>query len=102
VSALAPIASRVNLLERWIEQQLTCGLGDISASISRLQQRDHDAARQVKGLLAVAADRVVYQVLDEIASHGIAAIVLDWVPTELARMVAAKSASTLGPVCILI
>lgn len=87
---------------REIEQQLTCGLGDISASISRLQQRDHDAAKQVKGLLAMAADELAHQVLDEIASHGVAVIVLDWVPTELARMVAAKLTSAPGPLCVLI
>lgn len=52
---------------REIEQQLTCGLGDISASIARLQQRDHDAAKQVKGLLAMAADELAHQALDEIA-----------------------------------
>jgi len=87
---------------RGIEQQLTCGLGDISASISRLQQRDHDTTRQVKGLLEIAADRLVRQALDEIASHGVAVMVLDWVPTELAHMVAARSASATGPLCVLI
>jgi alanyl-tRNA synthetase len=87
---------------REIEQQLTCGLGDISASVSRLQQRDHDAARQVKGLLAMAADELARQALDEITSHGVAVMVLDWVPTELARMVAAKLISAPGPLCVLI
>jgi len=87
---------------RDIEQQLTCGLGDISASVSRLQQRDHDAARQVKGLLAMAADELSHRALDEIASHGVAVIVLDWVPTELARLVAAKLTSAPGPLCVLI
>jgi alanyl-tRNA synthetase len=87
---------------REIEQQLTCGLGDISASISRLQQRDHDAGRQVKGLLAMAADELAHQALDEIALHGVAVMVLDWVPTELARMVAAKLTSAPGPLCVLI
>ena len=87
---------------REIEQQLTCGLGDISASISRLQQRDHDAGRQVKGLLAMAADELAHQALDEITLHGVAVMVLDWVPTELARMVAAKLTSAPGPLCVLI
>ncbi|HEY5001312.1 MAG TPA: hypothetical protein VII15_05690 [Candidatus Cryosericum sp.] len=87
---------------REIEQQLTCGLGDISASVSRLQQRDHDVGRQVKGLLAMAADELAHQALDEITSHGVAAMVLDWVPTELARMVAAKLTSAPGPLCVLI
>jgi len=87
---------------REIEQQLTCGLGDISASILRLQQRDHDVGRQVKGLLAMAADELAHQALDEITSHGVAAMVLDWVPTELARMVAAKLTSAPGPLCVLI
>ena len=87
---------------REIEQQLTCGLGDISASIARLQQRDHDAARQVKGLLAMAADELAHQALDEIASHGVAVMVLDGVPTELARMVTAKLTSASGPLCILV
>jgi alanyl-tRNA synthetase len=85
-----------------IQQQLTCGLGDICASVSRLQQRDHDAARQIKGLLAMAADELVHQALDEIALHGVAVMVLDWVPTELARMVAAKLTSAPGPLCVLI
>lgn len=87
---------------REIEQQLTCGLGDISASILRLQQRDHDVGRQVKGLLAMAADELARQALDEITSHGVVVMVLDWVPTELARMVAAKLTSAPGPVCVLI
>jgi alanyl-tRNA synthetase len=87
---------------REIEQQLTCGLGDISASILRLQQRDHDAGRQVKGLMAMAADELAHQALDEIALHGVAVMVLDWVPTELARMVAAKLTSAPGPLCVLI
>lgn len=87
---------------REIEQQLTCGVGDISTSIARLQQRDHDATRQVKGLLAIAVDEVAHQALDEIASHGVAVMVLDGVPTELARMVTAKLTSASGPVCILI
>lgn len=87
---------------REIEQQLTCGLGDISASIARLQQRDHDAAKQVKGLLAMAADELAHQALDEIASHGVAVMVLDGVPTELARMVTAKLTSASGPLCILV
>jgi alanyl-tRNA synthetase len=87
---------------REIEQQLTCGLGDISASIMRLQQRDHDAGRQVKGLMAMAVDELAHQALDEIALHGVAVMVLDWVPTELARMVAAKLTSAPGPLCVLI
>jgi alanyl-tRNA synthetase len=87
---------------REIEQQLTCGLGDISASIARLQQRDHDVARQVKSLLAMAADELAHEAVDEIASHGIAVMVLDGVPTELARMVTAKLTSASGPVCVLI
>ena len=87
---------------REIEQQLTCGLGDISASILRLQQRDHDVGRQVKGLLAMAADELAHQALDEITSHGVVVMVLDWVPTELARMVAAKLTSAPGPLCVLI
>lgn len=87
---------------RETEQQLTCGLGDISASILRLQQRDHDAVRQVKGLLAMAADEAAHQALDEIASHGVAVMVLDGVPTELAHMVAAKLTLAPGPVCVLI
>jgi len=87
---------------REIEQQLTCGVGDISTSIARLQQRDHDATRQVKGLLAMAADELAHQALDEIASHGVAVMVLDGVPTELARMVTAKVTSASGPLCILV
>jgi alanyl-tRNA synthetase len=87
---------------REIEQQLTCGVGDISTSIARLQQRDHDATRQVKGLLAIAVNEVAHHALDEIASHGVAVMVLDGVPTELARMVTAKLTSASGPVCILI
>jgi len=87
---------------REIEQQLTCGLGDISASIARLQQRDHDAARQVKGLLVMAADELAHQALDEIASHGVAVMVLDGVPAELARIVTAKLTSAPGPLCILV
>lgn len=87
---------------REIEQQLTCGLGDILASIARLQQRDHDVTRQVKGLLAIAVDEVAHQALDEIASHGVAVMVLDGVPTELARMVTAKLTSASGPLCILV
>ena len=87
---------------REIEQQLTCGLGDISASIARLQQRDHDSARQVKGLLVMAADELAHQALDEIALHGVAVMVLDGVPAELARMVTAKLTSAPGPLCVLI
>jgi len=87
---------------REIEQQLTCGLGDISASVARLQQRDHDAARQVKGLLVMAADELAHQALDEITSHGVAVMVLDGVPAELARMVTAKLTSAPGPLCVLV
>ncbi|MBA4365130.1 MAG: hypothetical protein C0398_03880 [Coprothermobacter sp.] len=93
---------RNDVVLRDIEQRLTCGLGDISASIVKLQQRDHDAARQVKGLLAMAADELAHQALDEIASHGVAVMVLDLVPTELARMVAARLTSAPGPLCVLI
>jgi hypothetical protein len=67
-----------------------------------LQQRDHDVARQVKSLLAMAADELAHEAVDEIASHGIAVMVLDGVPTELARMVTAKLTSASGPVCVLI
>jgi alanyl-tRNA synthetase len=87
---------------RRIEQQLTCGLDDISASIARLQQRDHDVTRQVKGLLAIAADELARQAADEIASHGVSVMVLDGIPTELARMVTARLTSASGPVCMLI
>jgi alanyl-tRNA synthetase len=93
---------RNDVVLRDIEQRLTCGLGDISASVVKLQQRDHDAARQVKGLLAMAADGVAHQALDEIASHGVAVMVLDLVPPELARMVAARLTSAAGPLCVLI
>ncbi|MCX6085551.1 MAG: alanyl-tRNA editing protein [Caldiserica bacterium] len=84
------------------EQRLTCGIGDISASITKLQQRDHDTARQVKGLLAIAVDGLARQALDEVISGGIAAIVLDDVPGELARMLVAKLASAPGPICVLV
>ena len=87
---------------RKIEQQLTCGVGDISASIARLQQRDHDVTRQVKGLLAMAVDELAHQAADEIALHGVAVMVLDGIPTELARMVTARLTSASGPVCMLI
>ena len=87
---------------RDVEQQLTCGLADISASVSRLQQRDHEAARQVKGLLAIAVDELAHQALEEIGSHGVAVMVLNWVPAELARMVAAELTLAPGPLCILI
>jgi alanyl-tRNA synthetase len=87
---------------RKIEQQLTCGLDDISASIARLQQRDHDVTRQVKGLLAIAADELARQAADEIASHGVSVMVLDGIPAELARMVTARLTSASGPVCMLI
>ena len=87
---------------REIEQLLTCGLGDISASVARLQQRDHDAAKQVKSLLVMAADELAHQALDEIVSHGVAVMVLDGVPAELARMVTAKLASAPGPLCVLV
>ena len=93
---------RNDVVLRDIEQRLTCGLGDISASIVKLQQRDHDAARQVKGLLAMAADELAHQALDEIASHSVAVMVLDLVPPELARMVAARLTSAAGPLCVLI
>jgi len=84
-----------------VEQRLTCGIGDISASIAKLQQRDHDMARQVKGLLAMAVDGLARQALDEVVSGGIAAMVLDDVPGELARMLVAKLASAPGPLCVL-
>lgn len=87
---------------REIEQLLTCGLGDILASIARLQQRDHDAAKQLKSLLVMAADELAHQALDEIVSHGVAVMVLDGVPAELARMVTAKLASAPGPLCVLV
>ena len=85
-----------------IERRLTCGIGDISASIAKLQQRDRDAARQVKGLLAMAVDDLARQALNEIVSCGIAAIVLDDVPGELARMLVAKLTSAPGPLCVLV
>jgi len=93
---------RNDVVLRDIELRLTCGLGDISASIVKLQQRDHDTARQVKSLLAMAADELAHQALEEIASHGVAAMVLDLVPAELAHMVAARLTSAPGPLCVLI
>jgi alanyl-tRNA synthetase len=93
---------RNDVVLRDIELRLTCGLGDISASIVKLQQRDHDTARQVKSLLAMAADELAHQALEEITSHGVAAMVLDLVPTELAHMVAARLTSAPGPLCVLI
>jgi len=72
------------------------------ASISRLHQRDHDVSGQVKGLMAMAADELARQAVDGIASHGVAALVLDLVPTELARMVVARMPSVPGPLCVLI
>jgi alanyl-tRNA synthetase len=85
-----------------IEQRLTCGIGDISASITKLQQRDHDAAKQVKGLLAMAVDELADHALNEIVSYGVAVIVLDDVPGELARMVVAKLTSAPGLLCVLV
>ena len=87
---------------RDIEQSLTCGIGDVVASISRLHQRDHDASGQVKSLLAMAADDLARRALDDIAAHGVAVLVLDWVPTELARMVVARLPSAPGPLFVLI
>lgn len=91
-----------NAVLREIEQRLTCGLDDISASVRKLQQRDHDEARQVQGLLTMAADQLVRQALDAIASHGAAVMVLDRVPPELARVVVTKMPSAPGPVCVVI
>jgi alanyl-tRNA synthetase len=93
---------RNDVVLRDIELRLTCGLGDISASIVKLQQRDHDTARQVKSLMAMAADELAHQALGEITSHGVAAMVLDLVPAELAHMVAARLTSAPGPLCVLI
>ncbi len=87
---------------REVEQELTCGVGDIVASISRLHQRDHDLTAQVKGLLMMAADDLAHRALDEITSNGVAVMVLEGVPTELARMVTARLTSPPGPVCVLI
>lgn len=87
---------------RGAEQELTCGVGDIVASISKLHQRDRDLTAQVKGLLMMAADDLAHRALDEIASYGVAVMVLEGVPTELARMVTAGLASPKGPVCVLV
>jgi alanyl-tRNA synthetase len=93
---------RNDVVLRDIEVRLTCGLGDISASIVKLQQRDHDITRQVKSLLAMAADELAHQALEEITSQGVAVMVLDSVPAELARMVASRVTSAPGPLCVLI
>jgi alanyl-tRNA synthetase len=93
---------RNDVVLRDIEVRLTCGLGDISASIVKLQQRDHDISRQVKSLLAMAADELAHQALEEITSQGVAVMVLDSVPAELARMVASRVTSAPGPLCVLI
>lgn len=84
------------------EQRLTCGLGDIVLSIAKLQERGRDDSRQIKGLLAIAAEALVQRAGDDIISHGAAAMVLDFVPAELAHMVAVSSASAQGPILIVV
>jgi alanyl-tRNA synthetase len=88
-------------LER-TEQLLTCGTADVVAAVGRLQQRERDSGRQVRSLLAMAVDGAVQEAAEQIASAGMAAVVLDWVPAEFARMAAAKMDAASGPFCIVV
>jgi hypothetical protein len=50
----------------------------------------------------MAVDELADHALNEIVSYGVAVIVLDDVPGELARMVVAKLTSAPGPLCVLV
>ncbi|HWQ21104.1 MAG TPA: alanyl-tRNA editing protein [Clostridia bacterium] len=93
---------RNEVVLRDIEQSLTCGLGDVVASIARLRQHDHEVSAHARGLQAIAVDELARQAMDDLTSHGTAAMVLDSVPAELARMIVARLPSAPGPLCVLI
>ncbi len=85
-----------------VERLLTCGLEDIPPSVAKLQQRDHDADRQLKELQRVVVDQLATEALTELAANGFAAIALDQVPVELGRMLVAKLNPASGPVCVVV
>ncbi|MCE5192890.1 MAG: alanyl-tRNA editing protein [Candidatus Cryosericum sp.] len=85
-----------------IERLLTCGLEDIPKSVAKLQQRDHDADRQLKELQRIVVEELARNALAEVAADGVAAIVLEQVPAELGRMLVAKLDSASGPVCVVV
>ena len=93
---------RTNAVLAEIEKLLTCGLGDIPASISKMQQRDRDAGRQLKELQSIAIDHLADQAQRQIAEDGYAAVILEQVPSELGRALMARLNAAAGPVCIVV
>jgi len=84
------------------EQLLTCGAGDVVAAVARLQQRDHDADKQNRGLLAMAVKGLVRESEEQISRVGVAVAVVDGVPAELARMAVAEMSTSSGPSCVVV
>ncbi len=83
-------------------QLLTCGIDDVVPAVERLQKRDRDLGRQVKNLLAMAADETAHRILERISGPGAIAAVLDGVPAEFGRLVAARMGLVQNPFCIVI
>lgn len=79
-----------------------CGATDVVAAVARLQQRGHDADRQNRGLLAMAVKGLVHESEERISRAGVAVVVVDGVPADLARMVAAEMSAPSGPFCVVI
>lgn len=84
------------------ERLLMCGATDVVAAVARLQQRGHDADRQNRGLLAMAVKGLVHESEERISRAGVAVVVVDGVPADLARMVAAEMSAPSGPFCVVI
>ncbi len=85
-----------------VEQLLTCGTADVVAAVGRLQQRDRESGRQLRNVLTMAVGSVVQEATEQISRSGVAAVVLDWVPVDFARTVAARMDAASGPFCIVV
>jgi alanyl-tRNA synthetase len=84
------------------ERLLTCGAADVVAAVARLQQRDRDADKQNRGLLAMAVKGLVRESEERISRVGVAVVVVDGAPAELARMAAAEMSASTGPFCVVV
>jgi len=81
---------------------LTCGAADVVAAVARLQQRDHDSARQMKEMTNLAAAAVARSIAARIADGGSAVVVMDWIPGQCAHAVTDILREPPGPFCVVI
>lgn len=81
---------------------LTCGTADVVMAVTRLRQRDHDSAKQIKEMTNLAAAAIAQGIAARIADGGSAAVVLDWIPGQCAHAVANILQEPSGPFCVVI